>query len=215
MFSGGKDSFAALLELRRDPRCAPERLIVTVGETSARVALHGTPLELVRAQAESLGLPLSAIELPEGCDDQTYIDRVGAALAPLADAGLTEVAFGDLFLDDIRAFRERQMRALGIACRFPIWHRETSRLAMEMIDLGVEAVVCCVDLEVLPASMLGRTWDRAMLADLPDGCDPCGENGEFHTLVLNGPGMARPMAVSAHGHRVSLQRFCMLDLRPA
>jgi uncharacterized protein (TIGR00290 family) len=215
MFSGGKDSLAALLRLQRDSDHPPRRLVTTCNESNARVALHGTPMALIRAQAEALDLPLTEIALPEGCDNRTYLHRVGNALVPLIEDGLTHMAFGDLFLDDIRAFREEQMRDLGLECEFPLWHEDTSELAGELIDSGVEAIVCCVDLEVLPESLLGRTWDRSFVAELPPACDPCGENGEFHTLVVDAPNMVCRIETVAGGRHVSHGRFCMLDLQPA
>lgn len=215
MFSGGKDSVAALLRLRRAGDLPPRRLVTTCNETSSRVALHGTPMALVRAQAESFGLPLTEIPLPENCDNETYLDRVGNALAPLIDDDLTHVAFGDLFLDDIRAFREKQMGDLGLDCVFPLWHEDTGALARELIGSGVEAIVCCVDLEALPESVLGRTWDQAFVDELPVGCDPCGENGEFHTLVVDAPGMHTRIETVAGRRQISHGRFCMLDLQPA
>lgn len=215
MFSGGKDSLAALLRLQRDSDHPPRRLVTTFNESNSRVALHGTPMALIRAQADSLGLPLTEIPLPEGCDNRTYLRRVGDALAPLIEDGLTHMAFGDLFLADIRAFREEQMRDLGLDCLFPLWHEDTGELAAELIGSGVEAIVCCVDLEALPERLLGRTWDRSFVDELPAGCDPCGENGEFHTLVVDAPNMGNRIKTVAGGRHVSHDRFCMLDLQPA
>lgn len=215
MFSGGKDSVAALLRLRRDPDTAPARLITTCSDHDQRIALHGTPLELVRAQAEAFGLPLTSITLPEGCDNETYIRAVEHALDPLVRDGLCAVAFGDLFLSDIRAFRESQMARLSLACRFPLWQLDTRDLARELIESGVEALVCGVDLEALPESMLGRSFDARFLEDLPADCDPCGENGEFHTLVIDAPGMRDKLRVSVGGRSLSRGRFCTLDLDAA
>ncbi|MGK7294617.1 MAG: hypothetical protein ACNS61_02165 [Candidatus Wenzhouxiangella sp. M2_3B_020] len=215
MFSGGKDSLAALLRLQSDDAHPPRRLLTTCNESNARVALHGTPMALIRAQAGSLDLPLTEIPLPDGCDNETYLDRVGSALGPLINDGLTRVAFGDLFLDDIRSFREKQMHDLGLECVFPLWHEDTGKLARELIGSGIEATVCCVDLEALPESLLGRTWDESFVDELPSGCDPCGENGEFHTLVVDAPNMRSRIETVAAGRHVSHGRFCMLDLQPA
>jgi uncharacterized protein (TIGR00290 family) len=215
MFSGGKDSVAALIRLQADPATAPDVLVATVSASDRCVALHGTPAALLRRQADALGLPLTEIELPDGCDNETYLARVGDGLAPLRDRGLERLAFGDLFLADVRAFRERQAEALGLAALFPLWGRDTDALARELIGSGLEAVVCGIDLEVLPESALGSAFDAAFLERLPDGCDPCGENGEFHTLVVAAPNMRGRIAVEAAGRRLSHDRFCMLDLRPA
>jgi uncharacterized protein (TIGR00290 family) len=215
MFSGGKDSVAALRRLRRDAATRPSHLLTTCSDRDHRIALHGTPLELVRAQAEALGLPLTPIPVPDGCDNETYTRAVADALEPLVRDGLREVAFGDLFLSDIRAFRERQMNRLSIRCRFPLWRLDTRELARELIVSGVEALVCGVDLQALPESMLGRNFDARFLEDLPPDCDPCGENGEFHTLVVDAPEMRDRLCVSVRGRSISHDRFCMLDLGSA
>ena len=213
MFSGGKDSLAALMRLNDDPAWRVERLITTFSENSERIALHGTPLALLRRQADALDLPLTEIGLPEDCDNQSYLARVARALEPLRAGGIHHVAFGDLFLADIREFREAQMAEVGMTPLFPLWHTDTTELACELIDAGVKARVCCVDLEVLSADLLGRIWDRELLAELPAGVDPCGENGEFHTLVIDAPVMQHSLdVVPGHTH-VSHQRFCMLDLQ--
>lgn len=210
MFSGGKDSLAALLKLQRDPAWHVERLITTFTEASARVALHGTPISVLRRQAELLGLPLTEIALPEDCDNDTYLARVADALAPLTSNGLEHIAFGDLYLADIRVFRERQMESLGMTPLFPLWHSETNELAQEMIDYGLQALICCVDRQKLSTDLLGRAWDRDFLAALPAGIDPCGENGEFHTLVIDAPNMLGQLSVAPGEILVSHDRYCML-----
>ena len=213
MFSGGKDSLAALMRLNDDPAWRVERLITTFNETNGRTALHGTPLALLRRQADALDLPLTEIGLPENCDNETYLTRVAQALTPLRDSGVQHVAFGDLFLADIREFREAQMAELGMTPLFPLWEADTSELAHELIDAGLRARVCCVDLQVLSADLLGRYWDLELIAELPDGVDPCGENGEFHTLVVDAPMMKESLDVAGGDTRVSHRRFCMLDFQ--
>lgn len=215
MFSGGKDSLAALMRLHDAPGWSVERLVTTVNETSQRTALHGTPLALLRRQAAALDLSLTEIGLPEDCDNATYLARVAHALEPLRTGGLEHVAFGDLYLSDIRKFREAQMRALAMTPLFPLWQADTTELADEMIGAGVKARLCCVDLQVLSADLLGRLWDHALLAQLPEGVDPCGENGEFHTLVVDAPVMQHSLEVVAGDTHVSHDRFCMLDFQPA
>ena len=215
MFSGGKDSLAALMRLQDDPAWQVERLITSFNDTNGRTALHGTPLALLRRQADALDLPLTEIGLPENCDNETYLVRVGQALKPLRDSGVQHVAFGDLFLTDIREFREAQMADLGMTPLFPLWQSDTTELAHDLIDAGLRARVCCVDLQVLSADLLGRYWDHKMLAELPEGVDPCGENGEFHTLVVDAPIMQYPLEVVAGDTHISHDRFCMLDLQPA
>lgn len=213
MFSGGKDSLAALIRLHDDPAWRVERLITTFNETNQRIALHGTPLELLRRQADALDLPLTEIGLPEACDNETYLARVARALEPLRTRGVQHVAFGDLFLADIRKFREDQMRSLDMTPVFPLWQTDTTELAHEMIAAGLRARVCCVDLQVLSADLLGRFWDRELLAELPDNVDPCGENGEFHTLVVDAPVMKQPLDVVTGDTHLSHDRFCMLDFQ--
>lgn len=215
MFSGGKDCLAALAALHQSPDIEPVRLATTYNEDAGRVALHGTPLALLRLQADALGLPLAEIGLPADCDNDTYIARVAHGLAPLADDGVSVIAFGDIHLADIREFRERQFDDSGFRLEFPIWGRDTGALARGQIERGVEALVCCVDLEVLPEAMLGRIWNRKFIDELPDSADPCGENGEFHTFVVSAPEMRRRIDVCTGARHVSHGRFCMLDLQPA
>lgn len=215
MFSGGKDSLAALIRLHEAPGWSVERLVTTFNQTDRRIALHGTPLELLRRQADALGLPLTAIGLPDACDNRTYCARVAEALEPLRASGLAHVAFGDIQLADIREFREAQMTELGMTPLFPLWQADTAELAREMIAGGLQARICCVDLQVLSADLLGRLWDLELLAQLPEGVDPCGENGEFHTLVVDAPVMQHSLEVVAGDTHVSHDRFCMLDFRPA
>jgi uncharacterized protein (TIGR00290 family) len=214
MFSGGKDSVAALIRLQSDPATAPAALVATVSEVDERVALHGTPASVLRRQAAALGLPLTEIALPDRCDNDTYRRRIAEGLEPLRSDGLRQLAFGDLFLDDIRAFREAQARALGLQPLFPLWGADTYALAARLIADGMEAIVCGIDTQVLPESELGSAFDAAFLERLPDGCDPCGENGEFHTLVTSAANMSDSIAVEILGRRISHERFCMLDLRP-
>jgi uncharacterized protein (TIGR00290 family) len=215
MFSGGKDSVAALIRLQADPATTPDALVATVSESDRCVALHGTPAPVLRRQAELLGLPLTEIELPDGCDNETYRARIADGLAPLRSRGLTHLAFGDLFLEDIRAFREAQAEGLGVEVLFPLWGDDTAALADEMISSGIEAIVCGLDTAVLDESELGSAFDAEFVGRLPAGCDPCGENGEFHTLVTGAPNMRGRVDVAATGRRFSHDRFCMLDLRLA
>jgi len=178
-----------------------------------RVAVHGVRRALLDRQAESLGLPLVAVELPSPCPNEVYEREVAAALAPLVARGIATAVFGDLFLADVRAYRERQMAALGVAPRFPLWGRDTAGLARAMLAAGVEARLVAVDTEQLDAGFAGRRFDAALLAALPAGCDPCGENGEFHTFVTRAPGFRRPVAV-APGPVTVDGRFARAELLP-
>lgn len=199
-WSGGKDSALALWALRggdvgRGPGrpAPPAALLTTVTEDYGRVSMHGVRRDLVRAQAKALGLPLVEVAIPAGCSDAEYEARMGRALRAGADRGLEAVAFGDLFLADIRAFRERQLAALGLRAEFPLWGLDTAALARRFVALGFRAWVVCVDTQQLDASFAGCAYDEAFLADLPPGVDPCGERGEFHSFVWDGPVFARPV----------------------
>jgi diphthamide synthase (EF-2-diphthine--ammonia ligase) len=171
------------------------------------------PAELLRRQAAALDLPLHLVELPWPCPNDVYEERTGAAWAKLRRDGADEVVFGDLFLADVRAYREQALRGTGLAPRFPLWEQPTDELAGRMLAAGLRAVVVCVDPARVPAELAGRRWDEDLLRDLPDGVDPCGENGEFHTFVTDGPGFARPVEVVV-GEVVERDGFVHALLRP-
>lgn len=216
MSSGGKDSIAALLALQQSEKWRPVGLITTYNERNRRVALHGTPIELLQLQADRFNLPLHAIGLPPDCDNASYAVRIAEGLKLLPSNDDRWIAFGDLFLEDIRVYREQQYESIGWQPIFPLWRQDTLAFSLNLIRQGVRAMVCCVDLEVLDESFLGREWNEDWLAELPDGVDPAGENGEFHTFVFDAPGMRSPVSIEAGSRReVSHGRFCMLDLRPA
>jgi uncharacterized protein (TIGR00290 family) len=212
-WSGGKDSVLALQRLRRTPGLEPAGLVTAFTEPGGRVATHRVRRELVEAQAAALGLPLHPVALPPDPADRIYEERLAAVLAPLAARGIRRIAFGDLFLADLRAYRERHLAALGMTPVFPLWGRDTAALARRFLAAGFAATLVCVDTAVLPASFAGRPYDAALLADLPPGVDPCGENGEFHTFVHGGPLFARPLPVAA-GARETAGRFSYADLLP-
>ncbi|MDZ7791760.1 MAG: ATP-binding protein [Xanthomonadales bacterium] len=212
--SGGKDSLYMLDTLRRDPAWQVEALVTTVNETNRRVAMHGTSESLLRMQAESLGLPLNVVGLPENCDNQTYEERLAEGLQPLQAGGVATIASGDLFLKDIRHWRERSFRSMGWEPVFPIWHTPTDRLARLLTCDPWRTVITCIDSQVMPETMLGRPIDLELLAELPEGVDPCGESGEFHTFVCNGPGFDRPLEVLGGRRVLAHERYLMLDLQP-
>jgi uncharacterized protein (TIGR00290 family) len=212
--SGGKDSLMMLERLRADPHWEVGALVTTVNETNGRVAMHGTPESLIRAQAESLGVPLTLVGLPENCDNAEYEKRLAGGLAPFRECGFDHVACGDLFLADIRQWREALFQRLGWQPVFPIWEEPTDRLALELIEQGWALTLTCVDTETLPEHFLGRRYDRALLEELPAEVDPCGENGEFHTFVHNGPPFARPLAFKTGRVVVTHGRYAMLELLP-
>jgi len=185
-WSGGKDSALALATLRRDGTNVAA-LLTTFTEDYDRVSMHGVRRALVRRQAVAAGVPLVEVGIPAACVDEVYAARMEAAFhsPPLSD--LDAVASGDLFLEDVRAYREEQLARAGKSALFPLWGRDTGALAHSFIEAGFEAYVVCVDTRKLDASFVGRKYDTAFLADLPPGIDPCGENGEFHSFVHAGP----------------------------
>ncbi|HET7930103.1 MAG TPA: ATP-binding protein [Rhodanobacteraceae bacterium] len=212
-WSSGKDSAWSLHVLRQDPDTEVIGLLTTVNANHARVAMHSTRLALAQAQADAAGLPLQVIPLPWPCSNAVYEREMRGALATALAHGATHVAFGDLFLEDIRAYRIRQLQGSGLEPLFPLWGEPTTALARRMLDAGLRAVVTCVDPRQLPASFAGRTFDHAMLDDLPVGVDPCGEHGEFHTCVLAGPMLRAPIRATV-GEIVERDGFWFADLVP-
>jgi uncharacterized protein (TIGR00290 family) len=211
-WSGGKDSALALHALRaagRDPRV----LLTTVTEGVERISVHGVRRELLHAQAAALGVELVEVRIPLPCPNAVYEAAMERALRePPLDA-VTEVAFGDLFLADIRAYREERLAPSGRTAAFPLWGRDTRELAQEFVR-SFRAVVATVDPRVLDASFAGRAYDAELLKDLPPGVDPCGENGEFHTFVHAGPIFDAPIAVRT-GEVVHRDGFVYCDILPA
>jgi uncharacterized protein (TIGR00290 family) len=212
-WSGGKDSALALWTLR-EAGTPPDLLLTTVDEETATVPHHGVDAALLHAQAAAARVPLHEIAIPPAASNAGYEQRQRAAFAaPPLDA-VTTVAFGDLFLEDLRAYREARMQEAGRAAAFPLWGRDTARLARTFVDAGFEAVVVSVDTDQAPACLLGRRYDRALLRDLPPSADPCGENGEFHTFVFAGPVFAHPLGVAPAARTRSADgRFAHLGLR--
>jgi uncharacterized protein (TIGR00290 family) len=193
-WSGGKDSALALHELRTRSGPAPAALVTTVTGDYGRVSMHGVRRELLCRQAEAAGLPLVEVEIPAGCSNDVYEQRMGQALAEAPLAEVQTIAFGDLFLADIRAYREQRLSQVGKRATFPLWGRDTGGLAREFVAEGFEAILVCIDPSRLDRSFAGRKFDTGLLDDLPPGVDPCGENGEFHTFVYAGPVFAAPIA---------------------
>jgi diphthamide synthase (EF-2-diphthine--ammonia ligase) len=200
----------ALHALRRDG-VDPVGLLTTFGGPGDAVSHHGVPRDLLERQAGAAGLPVVAVALPDPCPNETYAARMGAALASVP--GTTAVAFGDLFLADLRAWRETRLAAAGRAASFPLWGRDTGDLARGFTDDGFRATVCAVDTDQLDAGFVGRPFDASFLADLPASVDPCGEHGEFHTFVTHGPVLARPVPVVVTGTTTDpTGRFVHADL---
>lgn len=200
-WSGGKDAAATLLALR-GTGVRVTALLTTFAGTRGSSG-HGVPQQLIAAQADALGLPLVSVELPEPCSGADYEHCVAAALSHPAVDGVTTMAFGDLFLEDHRTYRTAFLAAHGWNATFPLWRRDTSRLAREIIATPIDAIVVAVDLDVLDERLLGRHFDAALLAEIPAHADPCAETGEFHTYVVDMPGFTQPVPVerSAVTHR--------------
>jgi uncharacterized protein (TIGR00290 family) len=213
-WSTGKDSAWSLHVLRQTPGIEIAGLFTTVNAAFDRVAMHAVRRGLLEAQAAAAGLPLHVIEIPWPCPNEIYEARMGAFVAEQREQGVEAMAFGDLFLTDIRAYREEKLRGSGIEPLFPLWGRPTRALAEEMIDGGLEAHLTCVDPRKLPERFAGRAFDRALIDELPAGVDPCGENGEFHTCVTAGPMFAYPIDVRA-GVVETRDGFVFADLLPA
>ena len=213
-FSGGKDSVMALHQIRERGEHQVATLLTTVTDAYDRVSMHGVRRSLLREQADALGVPLTEVVLPPTPSNAVYEQGMGEAFARLKADGIGCVAFGDIFLQDLKDYRERQLAAHGLEGLFPLWGRPTAALARSFIQEGFRAVTVCVEKAMLDASFAGRPFDDAFLADLPAEADPCGEYGEFHTFVFDGPGFSRPIAVSC-GVTVERDGFVFRDLTGA
>jgi uncharacterized protein (TIGR00290 family) len=213
-WSSGKDSAWALHLLRQTPGIEIVALITTFNTAADRVAMHAVRRELVETQAARVGLPLWSVDLPWPCSNAVYETLMADVCRRAAEAGIAAVAFGDLFLQDIREYRERQMAAAGLKPLFPVWRIPTRQLALEMISAGVKAKVTCVDPSKLDRSFAGREFDAEFLDSLPLQCDPCGENGEFHTFVYDAPVFAGPIDVQT-GEIVERDGFVFADVLPS
>ena len=212
-WSSGKDSAWALHEMRRAGEFDIVGALTTVTDTFSRVSMHGVREELLLAQLAAAGLPATVVRIPYPCPNEIYERKMAAAIDSARSAGVTHMIFGDLFLEDVRAYRERQLAGTGITPVFPLWQQPTHTLAREMIDAGVQAYLSTVDLKKLPGSFAGRRFDLALLEALPAGADPCGENGEFHSFVFAGPMLERKIAVSL-GETIERDGFAFTDLLP-
>jgi uncharacterized protein (TIGR00290 family) len=212
-WSSGKDAAFALHEMRRTGAAEIVGLLTTVNETHERVAMHGVRERLLDLQAEAAGLPLIKVPIPFPCPNDIYEERMAAATARMKADGIAHVVFGDLFLEDIRAYREERLKPAGMTALFPLWGRKTDVLARDMIESGLVAHLACVDPKQVPAELSGRRFDLDLLAELPDKADPCGENGEFHTVVTAGPMFTRAIDVEI-GETVTRDGFVYTDVIP-
>jgi len=213
-WSGGKDSALALQEVLRDQRYRVVALVTTVTTGYERISMHGVRRTLLHRQARALGLRLDEVLISPHASNEEYERQMAATLtaARARCAGLDAVVFGDLFLADIRAYRERMLARIGMRGLFPLWLRDTRELAADCVRQGYKAVLACVDSRALPAAFAGREFDTALLGDLPPGIDPCGENGEFHTFVYAGPILHAPVPYRRGAIVVREDRFVYCDL---
>ena len=203
----------AFHQLRRDPLREVVALLTTVTEGYDRISMHGVRRVLLERQAAALGLPLEIVTIPPQCANAEYESRMEAMLLTWKNRGVTEVAFGDIFLQDLREYREKNLARVGMKTLFPLWLRPTRELAQEFISLGFRAVTVCVDPKILDDTFVGREIDANFLAALPAAADPCGENGEFHSFVYNGPGFSEPVKFTL-GEKVLRDGFYFCDLLP-
>ncbi|MBI1753698.1 MAG: ATP-binding protein [Acidobacteria bacterium] len=213
-WSSGKDAAWALHTLRRTGEVEVVGLLTTTNEAFERVAMHGVREALLEAQAEAAGLPLWKVPLPWPCSNEAYEARMAAVCAEAKTQGIEAMAFGDLFLEDVRDYRIQKLAGTGLRPLFPIWNPDTAGLAQEMVGAGLQATLACVDPRVLAAGFAGRDFDAALLADLPREVDPCGERGEFHTFAWGGPMFRHPVAIR-RGEVVERDGFVFADLLPA
>jgi uncharacterized protein (TIGR00290 family) len=213
-WSSGKDSALALHEIRTVGEVEVVGLLTTVNAAAGRVAMHGVRRELLEAQATALGLRLRMVELPWPCPNPVYEQLMSAAIDAARQQDVSRIIFGDLFLADIRSYREASLAGSGMTPVFPLWHRPTPELARQILTSGIRAVITCVDPAQAPKAIAGRWYDETLLRMLPEGADPCGENGEFHTFVTDGPGFARPLDVTI-GQTAERDGFVFTDVLPS
>jgi uncharacterized protein (TIGR00290 family) len=209
-WSSGKDSAWALHVLRQTSAVEVVGLLTTVNETVDRVSMHAVRRSVLRAQAVSVGLPLFEVDIPSPCSNEQYEAAMSRAMGRAVADGVSAVAFGDLFLEDVRRYREEKLAPTGLEALFPLWGADTFTLSRQMVDAGLEAFLTCVDPKQLDPAFAGRAYDKDLLADLPKGVDPCGENGEFHTFVHDGPIFDRPLPIRA-GKVVERDGFVFAD----
>jgi uncharacterized protein (TIGR00290 family) len=220
-FSGGKDSTLALYEIQQIQEYEIDSLLVTLTEGFDRVSIHGVRYELLKRQAESLGIPLREVWIPEECSNELYQERMERAVSDMLKDGITHMVFGDIHLKDVREYREKMLSGTGITPVFPLWGRSVGELSREFIDLGFQTVLTCVDMDQLDRSFAGRVYDEAFIRDYPEETrDICGENGEFHSFVFDGPNFRFSLEYVLGEERVvpdyltKKDRFLFIDLIP-
>lgn len=211
-WSSGKDSAWALYQLLQDPNIEVVGIFTTINKTFERVAMHAVRVELLKMQAKCLNLPLTIIELPFPCSNEQYQKVMGEFVDKVKNDNIDAMAFGDLFLQDIKDYRISNLQGTGIEAIFPIWGKDTKELAIEMIASDVKTVLTCVDPKQLSPNFAGRKFDQSLLSELPKNVDPCGENGEFHSFVYDGPMFNSPIAIEI-GETVERDGFVFTDLQ--
>jgi uncharacterized protein (TIGR00290 family) len=212
-WSGGKDSSYALWRLLQDDRYEVVGLLTTLTDTYDRISMHGVRRELLDAQARALGLPVYAVYIPVVASNEQYEEAMGSAVQSVLADGVRACAFGDLYLEDVRAYRERMLSGTGIQPLFPLWGEDTTKLARQVIADGFRAVLTCVDPRQVPRELAGREFDERLLGQLPASADPCAERGEFHTFVYDAPHFAKPIPFT-RGEVVERDGFVFADLLP-
>jgi uncharacterized protein (TIGR00290 family) len=211
-WSGGKDSSMAAYQLLASQKYEIAALVTTVTEEYERISMHGVRQELLQQQALSLNIPLQRVPIPKDCSNEIYETRMRATLMNFKAQGITKIAFGDLFLEDVKRYRDERLAQIGMAGLYPIWMRDTDELVRTFIGLGFKALLACVDTEAIDASFAGREINADLLRDLPDTADPCGEYGEYHSFVFNGPIFARAIACKAGATVMRTARFNYCDI---
>jgi uncharacterized protein (TIGR00290 family) len=218
-FSGGKDSTLALYKIQQDPAYEVDSLFVTLTEGFGRVSIHGVRYELLKQQSESLGIPLREVWIPQGCTNEVYQERMEKAVSDMRDDGVTHIVFGDIHLKDVREYRETMMTGTGITPVFPLWNRPVGEISRKFINLDFKTVITCVDLDQLDRSFAGRVYDESFIRDYPvETQDICGENGEFHSFVFDGPNFSFPIEYELGEERVTpdpgteRDRFLYIDV---
>lgn len=211
-WSSGKDSGLALHELKREGRYEVVALLTTVTEGYDRISMHGVRTELLAQQANNLGIFLERVHIPKKSSDEQYEAAMKEALLRYKEKGVSAIGFGDLFLEDLKAYREKRLSEVGLKAVFPLWKRDTKVLSREFIRLGFKAVITCVDSQALDGRFSGREFDEQFLSELPEGVDPCGENGEFHSFVYDGPLFKAPVRFKKGGVFVRDDRFHFCEL---
>ncbi len=211
-WSGGKDSAMALYHLLTSQKYEVVALLTNLSEEFDRISSHGVRSELLERQASMLGIPLHKIVMPAGCTNRIYEEKMNAAMEYFKAQGVTKVVFGDLFLEDLRQYREEQLAKLGMTAFFPLWNRDTDELVRTVIQLGFKAYLCCVDGKALDSSFAGRQIDLDLLQNLPDSVDPCGEYGEYHSFVFDGPIFTHPVKCKTGEVVYRADRFYFCDI---